>query len=78
MLLMSIRGQRATYMGSYLTQKEKENLKCYFTTLPIALHSLHYTVIVIVLVISCNFIMRYIYKLNPTTRVTPSSRYVEL
>jgi len=47
MLLMSIRGQRAAYKGSYLKQKEKENLKCYFTTLPVALHLLHYTAIVI-------------------------------
>ena len=73
---MSIRGQRAAYKGSYLKQKEKENLKCYFTTLPIALHLLHYTAIVIVLVISCtlyNEIHTYIYKFNPTTRVTPSS-----
>jgi len=55
-------------MGSYLKQKEKENLKCYFTTLPIALHSLHYTAIVIVLEVSCNFIMRVIHTFTNLIR----------
>ena len=65
---MSIRDQRATYMGSNLKQKEKENLKCYFTKLPIALHSLHYTAIVIVLVVSRNFIMRFIHTFTNIIR----------
>ena len=48
-------------MGTYLKQKEKENLKCYFTKSPNALHSLHYTAIVSVLEVSRNFIMRFIH-----------------
>ena len=63
-------------MGSSLKQKEKENLTCYFSIMPIALHSvslLYHCYCICGVIYLYNEIHKYIYKYNLTTPVTPSS-----